>query len=311
MASESRTAVVAALAGNAALAFLKGITAAMTGSAAMLAETFHSLADTGNQVLLLVGMRLSKRPPDEARPFGYGMNTYFWAFVVSAMLFTLGGAFSIWEAVHKFLAPSGHPASPAAFFVLGGAFVFEAMSLGVAIHSVQTERGDEPLLRFVREARDPTLPTVLLEDSAALLSILVAAAGLALAHITGVPRWDALASGVIGLILLAVATFLAYENYSLLLGEPATAEQEEAIRERILHDPAVRDVVSLHTMHLGPTAVLVAARVWFQPELTAAQVEETVRRVEDNVRRALPGTRRRLILIEPARPARPAAQRAA
>ncbi|HEV8587179.1 MAG TPA: cation diffusion facilitator family transporter [Methylomirabilota bacterium] len=311
MAPESRTAVVAALAGNAALAFLKGTTAAMTGSAAMLAETFHSLADTGNQVLLLVGMRLSKRPPDEARPFGYGMNTYFWAFVVSAMLFTLGGAFSIWEAVHKLLAPSGHPASPAAFFVLGGAFVFEAMSLGVAIHSVQTERGDEPLLRFVREARDPTLPTVLLEDSAALLSILVAAAGLALAHITGVPRWDALASGVIGLILLAVATFLAYENYSLLLGEPATAEQEEAIRERILADPAVRDVVSLHTMHLGPTAVLVATRVWFKPELTAAQVEEAVRRLEDSVRRALPGTRRRLILIEPARPERPAAQRAA
>jgi len=302
MASQSKTAVVAALAGNAALALLKGATAAMTGSAAMLAETFHSLADTGNQVLLFVGMRLSRRPPDRAHPFGYGMNTYFWAFVVSAMLFTLGGAFSIWEAVHKLLQPPAHVASPGAFFVLAGAFVFEAMSLGVALHSVHTERRGEPLLRFMREARDPTLPTVLLEDSAALLSILVAAAGLALAQRTGDPRWDAAASAAIGLILIAVATFLAYENYSLLLGEPATPEQEEAIRARLAADPAVRDVVSLHTMHLGPTAVLVSARVWFGPELTARQIEEAVLRLEDAARAALPGTRRRMILIEPARP---------
>src|SRR6266446_2435774 len=263
MASESKTAVVAALIGNAALALLKGATAAMTGSAAMLAETFHSLADTGNQVLLFVGMRLSQRPPDRSHPFGYGMNTYFWAFVVSAMLFTVGGAFSICEAVHKFLEPPAYVASPGAFFVLAGAFVFEAMSLGVALHSFRTERHGEPILRFMREARDPTLPTVLLEDSAALLSIVVAAAGLALAQLTGRPQWDAAASAAIGLILIAVATFLAYENYSLLLGEPATAEQEAEIRARL----------------------------------------------DDAARAALPGRRRRLILIEPARP--DAAQRAA
>src|SRR6267143_4501004 len=301
MASESKTAVVAALIGNAALALLKGATAAMTGSAAMLAETFHSIADTGNQVLLFVGMRLSQRPPDRSHPFGYGMNTYFWAFVVSAMLFTVGGAFSIWEAVHKFLEPPAYVA-PGAFFVLAGAFVFEAMSLGVALHSFRTERRGEPILRFMREARDPTLPTVLLEDSAALLSIVVAAAGLALAQLTGRPQWDAAASAAIGLILIAVATFLAYENYALLLGEPATAEQEHEIRARLAADPAVRDVVSLHTMHLGPNAVLVSARVWFRPELTARQIEEAVLRLEDAARAALPGTRRRMIRIEPARP---------
>jgi cation diffusion facilitator family transporter len=302
MASESKTAVVAALAGNTALVILKAATAAMTGSAAMLAETFHSLADTGNQILLFVGMRLSDRPPDRARPFGYGMNTYFWAFVVSAMLFTLGGAFAIWEAVHKFMRPAENAAAPAAFFVLAGAFVFEAISLGVALHSAQAERRGRPLLRFVRETRDPTLPTVLLEDSAALLSIVVAAAGLGLTRMTGEPRWDAVASAVIGLMLVAVATFLAYENYSLLLGEPATAELEQTIRERLAADRAVREVVSLHTMHLGPTAVLVSARVWFRPELTTTQIEDAVRRLEDAARTALPGTRRSMIVIEPARP---------
>src|SRR5437868_13818168 len=302
MASKSKTAVVAALIGNAALALLKGATAAMTGSAAMLAETFHSLADTGNQVLLFVGMRLSQRPPDRSHPFGYGMNTYFWAFVVSAMLFTVGGAFAIWEAVHKFLAPPAYVASPGAFFVLAGAFVFEAMSLGVALHSFRAERRGEPILRFMREARDPTLPTVLLEDSAALLSIVVAAAGLALAQLTAELRWDAAASAVIGLLLIAVASFLAYENYSLLLGEPATAEHEAAIRARLAADPAVRDVVSLSTMHLGPTAVLISARVAFRPELTTVQIEDAVERLEDAVRAAVPGTRRSLIVIEPARP---------
>jgi cation diffusion facilitator family transporter len=302
MASESRTAVIAALVGNAALAVLKGATAAVTGSAAMLAETFHSLADTGNQVLLFVGMRLSSRPPDRARPFGYGMNTYFWAFVVSGMLFTLGGAFSLWEALRKFIEPAEHAASPAAFFVLAGAFVFEAMSLGIALHSFASERHGVPLLRFMRESRDPTLPTVLLEDSAALLSILVAASGLTLAHLTGEPRWDAAASALIGLILIAVASFLAYQNYSLILGEPATAEREAAIRAQLVADPDVRDVLTLYTMHLGPAAVLVSARVWFRPELTARQIEDAVRRLEDAARAALPGASRRMIIIEPARP---------
>ena len=302
MASESRTAVIAALVGNAALAVLKGATALVTGSAAMLAETFHSLADTGNQVLLFVGMRLSARPPDRERPFGYGMNTYFWAFVVSGMLFTIGGAFSLWEALRKFIEPAQHAASPAAFFVLAGAFVFEAMSLGVALHSFVSERHDVPLLRFMRESRDPTLPTVLLEDSAALLSILVAATGLTMAHLTGEPRWDAAASALIGLILIAVASFLAYQNYSLILGEPATAEREAAIRAQLVADPDVRDVLTLHTMHLGPAAVLVSARVWFRPELTARQIEDAVRRLEDAARTALPGASRRMIIIEPARP---------
>jgi divalent metal cation (Fe/Co/Zn/Cd) transporter len=190
--------------------------------------------------------------------------------------------------VHKLIRPAEHAASPAAFFVLAGAFVFEAMSLGVALYSAHAARRGRPLLRFVRETRDPTLPTVLLEDSAALLSIIVAATGLGLSRVTAEPRWDAAASAIIGLILVAVASFLAYENYSLLVGESATPEQERMIRARLAADPAVREIVSLHTLHLGPAAVLVSARVWFRPELTAVQIEDAVRRLEDAVQTILP-----------------------
>jgi cation diffusion facilitator family transporter len=218
---ESRTAVLAALAGNLALAVLKGISAALTGSAAMLAETFHSVADTGNEILLLVGLRLGRRPPDAVHPFGYGKNVYFWAFVVSVMLFTVGGAFSIWEGVHKLRVP-GEPGSLRwAFAVLAGAFVFESFSLAVAIRSLRRAKGDTPLGEFWVESRDPTLTTILLEDSSALLSIVLAAGGLTLGVLTGRSTWDALASLAIGLLLIAVAVVLALENYSLLLGEAA------------------------------------------------------------------------------------------
>jgi cation diffusion facilitator family transporter len=312
MASESKTAVAAALVGNAALAVLKGVTAALTGSAAMLAETLHSAADTGNQVLLFVGMRLTQRPPDARHPFGHGRNTYFWAFVVAMMLFTLGGAFSIRECVHKLLEPSSEITAGWSFFVLGGAFVFEAISFAIAAHSATSLRGKMPWLRYLRETRDPTVTMVLLEDSAALISIGVAASGLALAQATGRVVWDALASGVIGVILIAVAIFLAVENYSLLMGEPATPERETAVRARLASDPSVRDVLALYTMHLGPEAVLVVAQVWFRPDLTGRDIEDAVRRLEDAARGALPeATMRRMIVIEPSRPDAAIARRAA
>jgi divalent metal cation (Fe/Co/Zn/Cd) transporter len=290
MASESKTAVAAALAGNTALAVLKAIIAALTGSSAMLAETFHSVADTGNQVLLFLGMRLASRPPDEEHPFGHGKNVYFWAFVVSIMLFTLGGGFSIREAVQKLVEPGAHAIGISAYVVLGGAFVFETLSLAVAVRSARAIAHDTPLLRFVRQTRDPTVATVLLEDTAALLSIVIAASGLA---------------------LLAVAIVLALESYSLLIGERATAGREAAIRARLAADPAVEDVASLHTMHLGPDAVLVVTRVQFDRTLKTPQIEDAVRRLEDAVRAVLPGATRRMIVIEPARRQAPAEERAA
>ena len=166
--SESKIAVVAALVGNGALTLLKGISAAATGSAAMLAETFHSAADTGNEALLLLGMRAARRPPDEQHPFGHGKNVYFWAFVVSVVLFAIGGAFSVWEGVRKLLHGDEHAVSAWAYAILASAFVFEAISLSVAVRSLRRVQAGRSLREFWHETRDPTLLTVLLEDTAAL-----------------------------------------------------------------------------------------------------------------------------------------------
>jgi len=299
--AESRTAVIAALAGNGALAVLKGAAAAVTGSAAMLAETFHSLADTGNEVLLLLGMRRAAKPPDEAHPFGHGKDIYFWSFVVSVMLFTLGGGWSIWEAIRHFLHPVERRAADWAYAVLGGAFVFEAASLAVALRTMWHQKGAQPFMDYWRESRDPTLLTVLLEDSAALVSLPIAAAGLWLAAATGNGRWDAAASGLIGIGLLGVAVILAVESHSLLLGEKAPPRVERTIRAVVAAEPGVRGIRELHTMHLGPNRILIVLAVHFAPELGAPGVEDAVLRLQRQLGRALGDvTDERLIVIEPA-----------
>jgi cation diffusion facilitator family transporter len=232
--AESKTAVVAALVGNGALAVLKGTSAAFTGSAAMLAETFHSIADTANEALLLLGMRLATRPADDDHPFGHGKAVYFWAFVVSIMLFTLGGAWSIWEALRHYLHPVSKQATLWAYGVLAAAFVFESISFGVALHSLNAVRGSRPILDYWQDSRDPALLTVLLEDSAALVALPIAASGLWLTSYTGNGVWDAAASAVIGVLLLSVAVVLAIENHSLLIGEsaPTTHRASDSRRGR-------------------------------------------------------------------------------
>jgi cation diffusion facilitator family transporter len=297
---ESRTAVGAALLGNAALAALKGISAVATGSAAMVAETFHSIADTGNQALLFLGMRLARQPPDTRHPFGYGKDVYFWSFVVAVMLFSLGGAFSIWEAVRKFLAPAPHARTEWAYAVLAGAFVFESLSIGVAIHSLLSAKGPRSLREYWRDSRDPTLLTVLLEDSAALLSLVIAAIGIGLSHLTGHLLWDAAASAVIGIVLVGVAVVLAFESHSLLLGESAPRDVEDAIRRVAEDDDAVVRVRQLHTMHLGPVTLLVVLGIEFHRGLATEQVEAAVGRLQHQIQDVLRGrTTRRLVVIEP------------
>jgi len=300
---ESRTAVVAALLGNLALAILKAVAAAVTGSAAMLAETFHSCADTGNQALLFVGMRMARWPPDEQHPFGHGKNVYFWSFVVSMMLFTLGGAFSIWEGIHKVLNPGEPQPMRWAFVVLAGAFAFESLSLFVAIRSLRRVKRERSLREYVAENRDPTLLTVLFEDSSALLSLLIAAAGLGLTEATGRMVWDGVASLLIGLLLVSVAVVLAVESHSLLMGESAPRDVRERIVETARRDPAVARILGLRTMHLGPEALLVILQVDFHDTLNAAEIERTSERLRDALAEAIGDAgKRRLVIIEPALP---------
>jgi cation diffusion facilitator family transporter len=300
MAGESRAAVAAALLGNAGLAVLKGVAAAVTGSASMLAETFHSIADTGNQALLLLGMRLARRPPDRRHPFGHGHAVYFWAFVVSMMLFSLGGGFSIWEGVRHYLHPSERRSLAWAYGVLAGAIVFEAGSLAVALWSLWRAKGHRTVLEYWRDARDPTLLTVVCEDSAALVALCVAAAGTALAQFTGDTVWDAAASIVIGLILIGIATLLAVENYSLLLGETAPAHVRRTIERVLGDDRAVRAVRDLRTMHLGPRSLLIVASVELVPGLETASIEATVTRLRSRLTEVLGEvTNPHLIVIEP------------
>jgi cation diffusion facilitator family transporter len=300
--AESRTAVMAALLGNGALAVLKGVAAAATGSAAMLAETFHSVADTGNQALLFLGMRLAARPADREHPFGHGKNVYFWAFVVSMLLFSVGGAFAIWEAVRVFLHPEAreHGSLAWAYGVLAGGFVFEAISLGVALRALAAARQGRSLREFWRESRDPTLPTVVLEDSAALVSLVVAAGGLALGQATGNPAWDGVASAVIGALLIAVAVLLAVQNHSLLIGQSAPADVQAQLRRDVEADPEVVGVRGLHTMHVGPDALLIVVGVEFRPGLTTRRLEAVVARLHQRIGGRLDGrTSARLVAIEP------------
>ena len=304
-ASESKIAVVAALIGNGALTLLKGLSAAATGSAAMLAETFHSAADTGNEALLLLGMRAARRPPDEQHPFGHGKNVYFWAFVVSVVLFAVGGTFSVWEGVRKLVHGDEHAVSAWTYAILAGAFVFEAISLSIAVRSLRRVQAGRSLREFWHETRDPTLLTVLLEDTAALVAVGVATGGLMLAQVTGWPQWDAIASVVIGVILLAVAVVLALENHSLLIGERAQTKVERVIREAVTHDDAVVSIDRIRTMHVGPREIIAMLAVRFRDDLTAGDIVEVIGRLHSRIETALArDVTPRFVAIEPTGPSR-------
>ena len=304
VAAERNRAVIAAFLSNLALTIVKAIAAVMTGSTALLAETMHSIADMGNEALLFLGMRLAERPPDERHPLGHGRDMYFWAFVVSALLFSVGGCLAIWEAVESFLRPAPHSGYTVGYAVLVIAFVFESASLAVGLRSFILQKGRRRLRDYIRDLRDPTVLVVVLEDTAALISILIAGAGLGLAEWTGNVVWDGVASVLIGFLLIAVAGFLAYDNYSLLLGETASMETTAAICDVVALEQAAVAVVGLRTLHIGPEALFVALRVRFRDELRTRDLEAATERLKHAIVAALPElTRPQLIVIEPARDA--------
>ena len=282
-------AIVAALAANLGIAVTKFVAAALTGSSSMLAEAIHSVADSGNQVLLLIGGRRSLREATTKHPFGYGRERYVYAFIVSVVLFTVGGLFAIYEGVHKLQHPEPiHSWQWVPVTVLVVSIGLESFSFRTAIHETNPLRAGSGWAAFIRTARAPELPVVLLEDAAALVGLVLALFGVGLTLITGNGVWDGVGTLGIGLLLVVVAVILAIEMKSLLIGESATGDQVEAIEAALLGGPEVERVIHLRTLHLGPDELLVGAKIAVAHDETALAVARAIDAAEARIRVAVP-----------------------
>src|SRR3954468_4369190 len=294
----SRRAVIAALLANLAIAVAKFVAFAITGAAAMLAEAIHSVADTGNQGLLMVGSKRAQREADERHPFGYGRDRYFYAFVVALVLFSLGSLFALYEGVHKILDPHPVDNPTVAFVVLGIAIVLESLSFRTAFmesRAVKPKGLSWP--GFVRRTKEPELPVVLLEDTAALIGLVFAVLGIGMSVATDDGRWDGAGTLAISALLAFVAAVLAVEMKSLLIGEAASQRNIDAIEAALLAGPEVTRIIHLRTMHLGPDQLLVAAKIAVEHDETAAGVARGIDAAERRVRAAVPIAD--LIYLEP------------
>ncbi|MEX0937884.1 MAG: cation diffusion facilitator family transporter [Pirellulales bacterium] len=297
-ASSSPIAVYAAIVGNLAIAITKFAAAAFTGSSAMVSEGIHSVVDTGNGVLLLFGIRRSKRPPDETHPFGHGKELYFWTLIVAILIFAVGGGMSIYEGVTHLKHP--HPLHDPTwnYVVLGLAMVFEAVAWWIAYREFRKTSGSRPFLQAVRTSKDPTTFTVLFEDSAAMAGLIVAFVGILAGQLFNNPAFDGIASIAIGVILALVALGLAYESKGLLVGEAADPTTLAGIRELALAESSFVKVAAPLTMHLGPREVLLNLDIQLRPELTADQIEVAIDRLERAIRERYPAITRIFIEVE-------------
>ena len=290
-------AVVAALGANLAIAAAKLVGFLVTRSSSMLAEAIHSLADSGNQVLLLVGGRRARREADERHPFGYGRERYFYAFVVSVVLFTVGAVFAVYEGVEKIRHPHHLETAGLALGILGFAIVAEAFSFRTAIRETRPLKGEQSWAAFIRHAKSPELPVVLLEDLAALIGLVLALLGVSLTLLTDEPVWDGVGTLSIGLLLGAVAVVLAVEMKGLLIGESASRAAVDAIRLALVDGTSVLRVIHLKTLHLGPDELLVAAKVAVAPDLGLPEVARAIDAAEARVRAVEPLARQ--MYLEP------------
>ena len=298
MASGSTKAIMAALFANLGIAIAKFVGYLVTGSSSMLAETIHSFADTTNQGLLLLGGYKSRKEATPEHPFGYGRERYFWAFVVSLVLFTLGGVFAIFEGFSK-LGEHGHVIENVgwAIGILMLGLVLEGYSFRTAVKESSTLKGESGWWHFIRHSRNPELPVVLLEDFGALIGLVLALIGIGLATITGDARWDAYGTIAIGVLLVAIALVLVVEMKSLLIGESAREPMRRSIVSAIEGTDHVERVLHMRTQHLGPEELLVAAKVEFDERLDSENLTEVIDRAEANVRAVVPIAR--MIYIEP------------
>jgi cation diffusion facilitator family transporter len=289
MSVESSTKVViAALVGNAAIAVSKFAAAAYTGSSAMLSEAIHSLVDTGNQALILYGIKRSQKPADENHPFGYGMELYFWSFVVAILIFAVGAGVSLYEGVEKIREPHVVSSPYVNYAVLGVAIIFEAVAWTIAFREFKLRKGHLGFLAAIHESKDPVVFTVLMEDTAAMLGLIVAFAGIALGQALNMPVLDGVASVVIGIILALVAVILSVECKGLLIGESARSSTVQGIRTLAQSRDGIDAVNELLTMHLGPKDVLVTLSLDFSAGLSSNDVEALISGMESEIKVSYP-----------------------
>jgi cation diffusion facilitator family transporter len=297
-ASSSRKVIYAALAGNTLIALTKFVSAAITGSSAMLSEGIHSLVDTGNQILLLHGMRQANKPADERFPFGHGKEVYFWSFVVAIMIFALGSGISIYEGVVHMRHPEPLHNPYINYIVLGLAMLFEGIAWFFALTEFSKAKGKWGYIEAVQRGKDPTMFVVLFEDSAAMLGLLVALVGIMLSQFTGILWFDGLASVIIGIILGGTAVWLAYETKGLLIGESANQKVVDGIRRIAGSFREIEKVNELLTMHMGPDFILVNISLKFAPGTDATTIESTIDYMEDRIRQSYPGVKRIFTEVE-------------
>jgi cation diffusion facilitator family transporter len=296
-AAGSTRAILAALLANAGIAVAKFVGFLITGSSSMLAESVHSVADTSNQGLLLWGQKASRKQPDALHPFGYGRSRYFWSFVVALVLFSLGSVFALYEGYHKISHPEDLTSPVVAVVILAVAIGLEGFSFRTAMVESKPLKGNGSWWRFIRSSRNPELPVVLLEDSGALIGLILALAGVGLTVVTGDAVWDGIGTMCIGVLLGVIAIVLMVEMHSLLIGEGATGQEERAIRAALENTDHVDRIIHLRTQYLGPEEMLVGAKIALPPATELAVVAATIDAAEAAIRAAVPAAQ--LIYIEP------------
>lgn len=298
MAGSNKKVIYAALVGNGLIAITKFIAGAMTNSSAMLSEAIHSVVDTGNQVLLLYGLKKAAKPADERFPFGHGKEIYFWSFIVAMLIFAVGAAVSIYKGVLHVIHPEPINSPMINYIVLVLAMVFEGFAWYFAFREFKKSKGQWGYYEAVRRGKDPTMFVVLFEDSAAMIGLIVAFLGVLLSQLTGIHQFDGIASIMIGLVLAGTAAWLAYETKSLLIGESANKHVIEGIRKIVREQPDVEQVNEVLTMHMGPEFILLNISVEFRDDATTDKLESRVAKITTQIKQAYPFVKRVFIEAE-------------
>jgi len=298
MAAGSKMVIIAALIGNLLISITKFVAATITGSAAMMSEGIHSLVDTGNQILLLYGLKRAALPADDDFPFGYGKEIYFWSFIVAIMIFALGGGISIYQGIHHLQQPEPISNAMVNYVVLGLALLFEGAAWYYAFREFSRVKGRWGYFEAIQRAKDPSIFVVLFEDSAAMLGLVVAFVGVLLSETTGILIFDGIASIIIGLILIGTSIWLAYETKGLLIGESASQSVRRGIRDSLRGRARIDHVNEILTMHMGPDFILANISVDFDNAISAQQVESDIAAITRSIKQAYPEIKRVFIEAE-------------